>query len=68
MTPDILREASGIGIVCYEPDDEPHNYTCSACGTHCTGHTAPILCAGKPVCGDCARRPTLTKETAFHGL
>lgn len=46
----------------------PHNYQCTACGSGVASWRAPALRGGRPVCGDCASRPKLTKETAFHGL
>lgn len=46
----------------------PYNYQCAACGSGVTSWRAPALRDGRPVCGDCASRPKLTKETAFHGL
>jgi hypothetical protein len=49
-------------------EHEPHNYQCAACGSRVASWRAPALRDGRPVCGDCASRPKLTKETAFHGL
>lgn len=67
-TEETLRAAAGICTVYVEEHNEPHNYQCTACGSHVAGWRAPALRDGRPVCGDCERRPAITKKTAFHGL